>query len=320
MKRWIISVLLFSVCTGFVFPETKTIMYINSYHAGYPSSDQVRLAIIDGVKKSGDSLITVFMDCKRNTSAQYGRLKADSIMQQINRLKPDGIIVSDDDAVKYVIQPYLINSSYPVVFCGVNWDCSQYGLPAKNVTGVLEVLPLAELLGTVKKMKPNMKKIAVLSENTVSEQNNKQILDTLYRRCGFMPDYILVDNFEQWKSEFVKLNKQYDVIYMPTNGAIKNWDKDQAKAFVLKHTKKLTITCDDFMMPYCAFGLTKVAYEQGQLAMDMMQKNLCKGIEPGKLAVQRNVLHTSWKNAALSKKIGLKKTIFDDMKPKIVNK
>jgi ABC-type uncharacterized transport system substrate-binding protein len=160
MKHWILIFLFFTGLNVSVFSETKTILYINSYHAGYPSSDEVKRAIEDGVKKSGDSLITVYMDCKRNTSVEYGRMKAESIMQQINLLKPDGIIVSDDDAVKYVVQPYLINSSYPVVFCGVNWDCSQYGLPAANVTGVLEVLPLKELLGVMKKMKPDMKKLA----------------------------------------------------------------------------------------------------------------------------------------------------------------
>lgn len=318
MKNWTLIFLFFAGLHVSVFSETKTILYINSYQAGYPSSDQVKLAIEDGVKKSGDSLITIYMDCKRNTSAVHGRSKADSIMQQINLLRPDGIIVSDDDAVKYLVQPYLMNSSYPVVFCGVNWDCSQYGLPAKNVTGVLEVLPLRELLGVMKKMKPNMKKMAVLSENTVSEQNNKQILDTLYRNCGFMPDYFLVDNFEQWKNAFVKLNRQYDLIYMPTNGAIKNWDKDQAKAFVKKHTQKPTITCDDFMMPYCAFGLTKVAYEQGERAIEMMQKILHRGIEADKINVEKNVLHKAWKNKTLSKKVPVKATVFENLKPEVV--
>lgn len=319
MKKWIVLFLFSAGLVGFVFPETKTILYINSYHAGYPSSDQVKLAIEDGVKKSGDNLISVYMDCKRNTSAQYGRLKADSIMQQIVRLKPDGIIVSDDDAVKYLVQPFLVNSSYPIVFCGVNWDCSQYGLPAKNVTGVLEVLPLAELLAIVKKMNPDMKKLAILSENTISEQNNKQLLDTLYHRCGFTPDYFLVDDFEKWKSDFVKLNRQYDIIYMPTNGAIKNWNKEEAKAFVMKHTKKPTITCDDFMMPYCVLGLTKVASEQGQRAIEMMQKILYNDMKPQQIAVERNVLHKAWKNAALSKKAGLKTTEFDKLNPEVID-
>jgi hypothetical protein len=38
----------------------------------------------------------------------------------------------------------------------------------------------------------------------------------------------------------------------------KNWDNQQAKAFVQKQTRKPTVTCDDFMMPYCALVSQKL--------------------------------------------------------------
>jgi hypothetical protein len=31
--------------------------------------------------------------------------------------------------------PFFKNASLPFVFCGINWDSTEYGLPCENVTG-----------------------------------------------------------------------------------------------------------------------------------------------------------------------------------------
>ena len=260
------------------------------------------------------------MDCKRNPSSDFAEKKAKSIYEEIKRFNPDGILVSDDDAVKYVVEPYLKDScNIPVVFCGVNWECEQYGLPYSNITGVLEVLPLETLLHRILLLYPDARKIAVLSEKTVSEQNNCRILDTLYRKQELEPCYFLVNDFNEWCENLVWLNEDFDIIYLPTNGAIKNWDSVMAKKVVYENIKKPVITCDDFMMPYCVFGLTKVAEEQAVIALRMMTDILDGEKSPKDIPVEKNKQGKAWLNTKLAGKILFDINVLSDLTPELIN-
>ena len=139
--EWLAGLLLCSLCLACGKDDCRKIMYISSYHEGYAPGDEIRAAIEAKTAEAGDSLKVIYMDCKRNPSAAYARDRAAQIDREIRRFAPDGIVMSDDDAVKYVAVPYCRDGKIPVSFCGVNWDCTQYGLPAGRVTGVLEVLP-----------------------------------------------------------------------------------------------------------------------------------------------------------------------------------
>lgn len=124
--------------------------------------------------------------------------------------------------------------------------------------------------------------ITVLSENTTSEKNNTVLLDTLYRNLGFDVDYRLVDNFEQWKTAFEEIS------FLPTNGAIRGWNREEAMQFVAENIKVPIITCDDFMMDYAVFGLTKVFQEQGEWAAAASLR-IMGGTSPASIPITRNL-------------------------------
>jgi len=233
-------------------------------------------------------------------------------LEQIQKFKPDLIIASDDDAVKYLVVLHFKGKEIPVVFCGVNWSAEQYGLPAANVTGMLEVLPLMENLQQIKLFNPEARKMLILSENSTSEQNNKILLDTLFRSAGFEPEYELVNEFADWKSAFVDANQNFDLIYLPTNGAIKNWDKAEAVETVSQSIKVPVITCDDFMMPYCVFGMTKVASEQGEWAAKTALEIL-DGKPTGEIKLTRNKKMVVWINPKLADKMKYKPINFKNV-------
>ncbi len=69
----------------------------------------------------------------------------------IDSWQPDVVIASDDNASKYLIAPYYKGGDLPFVFCGLNWDASVYGFPAKNVTGMVEVAQIPQLLEVLKR-------------------------------------------------------------------------------------------------------------------------------------------------------------------------
>jgi ABC-type uncharacterized transport system substrate-binding protein len=126
------------------------------------------------------------------------------------------------------------------------------------------------------------------------------LLDTLYRAMGFDPEYFLVDDFEAWKEKFRELNERFDVIYLPTNGAIMRWKDGDAREWARLHTRVPVFTCDDFMMPYAAIGFTKVAEEQGEYVARIAREILLGGKSVTQMSEQRNTLHKVWINPGLA--------------------
>jgi len=280
-----------------------TLLYISSYHPGYASSDAITAGIYDVVADSRAHLDVFFMDTKRYPQPEAIAAKTEEALRIIRDIKPDVIIASDDNAVKFVVVEHFREGPIPCVFCGVNWTCEPYGLPTGNVTGMLEVLPVRETVEALRQDYPDMKNLLVLSENTVSEQKNKAILGSIFSEVGLTTTYTLVETYNEWKAQFVKANRETDVIFIPTNGAIKDWDEADAKAFVLEHIRVPVFTCDDFMMNYAVFGLAKVAQEQGQWAARTALQIL-RGKSPSSIPVTRNRQTIAYVNMALAERIG----------------
>lgn len=277
------------------------VFYLNSYHAGYGSSDQVMLGIQE-VLTSKAELKVHFLDSKRRSSTEAIQANAVAALAAIRQFQPQVLIASDDDAVKFVVVPHFKHSPMPVVFCGVNWSCAQYGLPTTNVTGMIEVVPIEAAIRTMARHYPELKKLVVLSEDSTSERSNRELLDPLYRRLELEPSYALVKDFAAWKSAFVRANADADLIYLPTNGAINDWDHDAAIAWVRKHIRKPVITCDDFMMPYGVLGVTKVAREQGDWAAQAALAIL-GGTSPAAIPLATNTQTRAFLNETLARRI-----------------
>jgi len=277
----------------------KKIVYINSYHQGHPSSDEIMQGFMDNIPKDSFEVFSWYMDTKRNPSKEFIEKKASGLLDSIKNIKPDILAVSDDNAVKYIVEPNQENLSMPVIFCGVNWTDSEYNLPANKVTGILEILPVAEALSTIKTYYPEMEKLLVLNENTTTSRKEEQLLDTLFLRVGFSATYQLVDNFEQWKAAFLDGNNKYDIIYILTHAAIQGWNHDEAVTFIHHNIKIPVVTCEDFMMPYAVLGVTKIASEHGIWAASTAKKIL-EGGKPADFPVTRNKESTIWLNHQLA--------------------
>jgi ABC-type uncharacterized transport system substrate-binding protein len=282
--------------------EKPKVIYINSYHKGHPSSDQIMDAVWKAFPADSFHLVTYIMDTKRNSSQEYVEKKSAQLYDSIRIIRPDVVIVSDDNAVKYLIQPYFSEIDPPVVFCGINWSDTEYNLKNIKVTGMLEILPLAEVLIAMKTVYPAMKKLLVLNENTTTSRKEKLILDSLYNRVGLSVEHELVDDFDSWKTHFKEGNKIFDILYISTNGAIKGWNNVEAEDFVSKNISVPVVTCEDFMMPYAVLGITKVAEEQGIWAA-ATAKRILKGKNPFDIPVTRNLKSKIWLNTRLAERI-----------------
>jgi uncharacterized sulfatase len=280
----------------------KRVAYINSYHRGFPPSDLITGAVMEGLPADSFEVVPFFMDTKRNPSETFIKKRAASLLDSIEMLKPDLLIVSDDNAMKYLVVPHFQGNPLPIVFCGVNWTVDQYDIADCNITGVIEILPVAELVRTLKPSHPAMKKLLVLNENTTTSRKTRPLLDTLLGNLGLEVSQALVDDFEEWKAVFAGANETFDIIYLQTRGAIDGWDHDAALRHIEKHIQVPLVTCEEFMMPYAVFGLTQLSEEQGMIAAEMA-RSILGGTRPEDIPVTKNSMHRVWINPGLAERI-----------------
>jgi ABC-type uncharacterized transport system substrate-binding protein len=284
----------------------RKIFYINSYHEGYAPSDQKMLAIQQIVATQPNVVLKIFfMDAQRHQDGQSIKTKTDEALKAVRDFDPDVIIASDDDAVKYVIAPHFRKGPVPVVFCGVSWTCQQYGLPTASVTGMLEAPPVRETVQTLRKYYPEMKSLIVLGGNSASERKNIKTLESIFREEGLLSETLLVKDFDSWKQFFAAANKKADVVYLTGNGAVADWDATDAWEFVFRNIQKPVITCEESLMRYAVFGMTKVEREQGEWAAKTALAIL-DGKTPSDFHVASNRETKGFFNPLLAEAVGFK--------------
>ncbi|WP_164887246.1 ABC transporter substrate-binding protein [Hahella sp. KA22] len=126
-------------CLFLLFAErsfAETILVIQSYHIGYPWDK----SYIEGLESElgGKHKIERFeMNTKRIPKSQY-QDKANEAWNYYNQVKPDLVILGDDNAMSYLGKK-INDAGTPVVFLGVNGNPRELGIDKmEHVTGVLE--------------------------------------------------------------------------------------------------------------------------------------------------------------------------------------
>ncbi len=286
-------------------PLKKKVLYINSYHPGYGSSDDITRDIRKNIDTSVIDLKILYMNTKRNQGETFLARKSRVIIDEINHYQPDIIVASGDNAVKYIVIPYLKNEPVPVIFCGVNWSAENSGLPNDHVTGMLEILPVKEGMHLARKHFPAVKKVFILSKHSESEQKNTGFITAILQEEGRKANYKLVKNFEAWEDALQQGNEEYDLIYLPANGAIQGWDDRQAMHLIKKTVKVPVLTYYDFMMPYCLFGVSKIQEEQGIWAARTAMSALQGGGIP-EITLTRNTQINVYLNSKMTDILGFR--------------
>lgn len=261
------------------------VLYVNSYHQGYGSSDAVAEGLRAGLEGKPVQLETVYLDGKRRPEGLPEAAR--QALMRIRETEPALILVSDDDAMIHLVAPHLREGPLPVLFCGVNWTASPYEVPNRFVSGMVEVLPVEETVRMVLQRRPEAKELFILSEDSATERKSRTFLDPIYWRNGLSTTYGLVPDFDHWKKAFRWANEHADLIFFITNGAIRDWNHDEALRHFREWVRIPVFTCDEHMMRYAMVGRVKVAREQGEwLAQQAMR--VLEGVSPAEIPLARN--------------------------------
>ncbi|HIP52963.1 MAG TPA: hypothetical protein EYH03_03000 [Chromatiales bacterium] len=243
------------------------------------------------------------MDTKRHKSTAYKKEAALKAKALIDSWKPDVVIAADDNAARYLIQPYFKGHTTPFVFCGVNWTVEEYGFPYHNVTGIVEVAPLQPLLERAISLSPNAKRVLYIGADTLTEHKNYSRFKDISSTLNIVVDKRLVKDLGAWIEAYGE-GSQYDFLILGSNAGINDWNDQAALKAILSKSQKVSATNHKWMMPFSMLGLTKIPEEQGEWA-GQVALEILNGAHPSEIPIVANRRWDLWLNAELLDAAGL---------------
>lgn len=297
-----------------IWGNAKKILFVNSYHQGYEWSDGIERGLLSGLgisaKAPFDTLFSsdslelriIRMDSKRNQTPSFMAEKTGEVINLIESWKPDIVIASDDNAVKNVVADHYRESTIPFIYCGVNWDASEYGFPTENVTGIVEVAPVKELIEFLTPFTAGSG-IGLIGADVVSERKE---LEHYRDVLGIAVEkWYLVDSFEEWKKGYLTLQDSVDLLILVNPVGIHGWDESEAEAFVLENSRIPSGTTSKMLRKFALVSFTRLAEEQGiwsgKRALEILGGKRIEEIAPA-----RNICSSKYLNMKLAKRLNIR--------------
>ena len=269
--------------------NSKKVLLIFSYHSEYAWVQEEERGAEDILGNKGIAIEKFYMDTKRNTSREWGEKAADNAVKKIEAFKPDVVMVFDDNACDLVAKQY-IGAKLPFVFCGMNGEPEDYGFPAENITGVLEREFYDESIELLKKLAPNVKKVAMLfDESNTSKKAISQLKNTdLHIE---MSEIFSTNDFHEWKAKVQALQTRVDALGVIAYHTLK--DKDAKTSLPMEAVLNWTLensTLPDFSINDFTVrdgvlcGVVQSGYTQGKVAAEITLRVL-NGESPADIPV-----------------------------------
>ena len=287
---------LLSLClltTSSVHAGQVRILHLCSYHHSYAWTAGIEAGIRNVLDPHPEvSLNTFYMDSKRQSSPEQLKRAALLARKKIEEWQPDLIITSDDNAIKHVIVPYFKDGDIPVVFCGVNWSADEYGLSPHQVTGMIEVQLIDQFIN---QLRPHARgnRIALLKGDDFSARKEAEFFE---KTLATKIDKRFVRHFNQWKTEYRKLQNEADILLLGNPASIQGWNPHEAQQFTDGLTKIPTGNWNSEMAPYSLLTLAILPQEQGEwaarTALDIIGGKPVSSIPPVKNRRAKVIINT----------------------------
>ncbi|MBW2119279.1 MAG: PAS domain S-box protein [Deltaproteobacteria bacterium] len=154
--------------------DKDQVLILNSYHKGYPWTDDLVEGIARTLEKGRESLeIHVeYMDTKRINTSEYHKLFFQLMKLKYAKIKLDVIIISDDNAFHFIIKYHRrLFPDTPVVFMGVNhFEQSMIKGIENQITGLIQDADITATLRTALSLHPDTSQVAVICDATTTGQ------------------------------------------------------------------------------------------------------------------------------------------------------
>jgi len=309
MKKSIIVLFVVLLAVIGCSKSSEKLLVIYSYHPEYEWCKQEKKGIDDVFKDQNAIIESFYMDTKRKTSKTWEKNVTNEVLEKIDSFKPDLVIVCDDNACKLVATQF-IDKKLPFIFAGINEDPKVYGMPAKNITGVIERNLFSGTIDLLKKLAPSVESIAIISDNSVTSQATASRF-TQENFSVKLYEVYKTSNYDDWKKYVRKIQTEVDAlgIYLYFTLEEPNSEESVPSEHVLKWTLENntlpTFSFEEFSVKGGVLcGETQSGYEQGKEAA-LMAKEILSGTNPADLPVRMPKKGTLTINEKTAKKLNI---------------
>jgi ABC-type uncharacterized transport system substrate-binding protein len=299
------------VCVSAVFTSpagvqaqeiTKRVLHIDSYHPGNEWNDRIVAALRGTLTGSTIELRVFHMDTKRRSSESDIRASALEARRIVDEFKPDVVTTSDDPAVQAFVMPYLRDAAIPVVFCGLNWDASAYGLPYRNTTGMVEVSPIPQIVKLLRRHARGSR-LGFLAEDTNVKRKELAFHERLF---GITYDKTyFVSSHAAWKDAFLRAQEEVDMLMILGVGALPDWNLADASRFAEERSEIPTGTDFEWLTAVSLIGVVKSPQEQGRWVGHATLRIL-EGVQPSAIPLSYNREGELFFNDRIARRLGIK--------------
>ncbi|HZH53047.1 MAG TPA: hypothetical protein VEZ16_14340 [Microvirga sp.] len=282
----------------------RRILHIDSYHQGNEWNDRIVAALRDTLKGKDVDLRIVHLDAKRLSSDAQIHASAQATMRAIEDFKPAVVTVSDDPAAQHVVMPYLRDARTPVVFCGLNWDASVYGLPYRNTTGMVEVSPIPQIVRLMRQHARGSR-LGFLAEDTSVKRKemtyHERLFGITYDKAYF------VSSHADWWQAFLRAQQEVDMLMILGVGALADWDPADARRLAEEKSEIPSGTDFEWLTGVSLIGVVKHPEEQGRWTAQAALRIL-DGVEPSAIPLTYNREGELFFNARIAKRLGIRES------------
>lgn len=282
--------------------DPRRVLHIDSYHAGNQWNDRIVGALQETLSGKTIELRVFHMDTKRHPADNDIRSSAQEALKLIDQFKPDVITISDDPAAQHVVMPYLRDAAIPVVFCGLNWDASVYGLPYRNTTGMVEVSPIPQIVRLLRRHARGTR-LGFLAEDTEVKRKELAYHERLFG-ISYDKTYF-VSSHAAWKGAFLRAQKEVDMLMILGVGAVPDWNLADASRFAEENSEIPSGTDFEWLTAVSLIGVVKSPQEQGRW-IGQATLRILDGVPPSDIPLSYNREGELFFNDKIARRLGIK--------------
>ena len=258
----------------------KNILFLNSYHEGYPWSDNIIKGVSSVLEKEKINVHTEYMDTKRTYDDRHFQNLFELYLHKFSEKDFDLIITSDDNAFQFLLQNRSVLFPFvPIVFCGVGNFKESMLTGHKNITGVTEDIDIKSTIDIALKLHPKTKKVYVISDQVVSGKVNVEKVKKIIPDYQESLQFILWDNLEAGE-----LKKKLKELPQDSIALFISFSKDRSGKFFSIEEQLMLITQNSKVPVYTCWasriqhgmtgGMAVSGFYQGETAGKMALKIL----------------------------------------------
>ncbi len=286
------------------------VLVVMSYDDDFLWDTEIRKGV-DAILAETCNVKYFYMNTYKNPEG--GVQKAGEAFAFYQEFKPDGVIVSDDNAQSMFVLPYLKDKvKTPVIFCGVNEDADKYGYPASNVSGVLEHYLIDESIALAKQLIPSIATFGfIMKDSSTSKAVFKQIQKESDSYTATFVSFKEPVSLKETVAMTEDLRKNCDVLFVSSLAGIqdekgKPLTDPECFSVIRKTFGKPIIGHNIYHVRFGALcGVSQSGAEQGETAARLLLKTM-QGTPVSEIPITKNHNGKRMINVTVLKEVGIK--------------